>query len=361
MAILPTDAALPEMRRTLKWRLANGEFKTLSDRLYEAISRLVKQLTGGRVAPAYWVSAFVLILGHLILVCALSSLDGLAVLRQNFVLVVFAGGLAQLGLLLYANQYHVLFATLRDHLVDVMLSPADLADLEQWLAAASSTRYVIAVSLLGGLLPGLYLGSSFVAQQGAGGIGTILATGVQGLVYGMVFYYYIIFVILPMRIGQYNLNLYAIKPSSSEPIVRIANFFSRAVLLLGLYSAMLTLLFAYIGVATVTMAAVICNWVPLIGLFTATQNALSKLIANAKWQTLNGLQATIEKLQSADNFGSKESVETVNRLMDYHDRIEATRSSALNLRTALDFINSLLLPLVAFILANLERILAWLR
>ena len=48
----------------------------------------------------------------------------------------------------------------------------------------------------------------------------------------------------------------------------------------------------------------------------------------------------------------------INKLLDYHDRIAATRNSALNLRAGLNFINSLLLPVIALLLANLEKILA---
>src|SRR5262245_2470892 len=95
MAILPNEDALHEIRHKLKRRLTDGEFKTLSDMLYEGISRLVMKLTSGRVAPTYPMSALVLIFIHLLMVCTLSSLDGLAVLREYFVLIVFAGVLAQ--------------------------------------------------------------------------------------------------------------------------------------------------------------------------------------------------------------------------------------------------------------------------
>ena len=44
--------------------------------------------------------------------------------------------------------------------------------------------------------------------------------------------------------------------------------------------------------------------------------------------------------------------------MDFHDRIKATRNSALDLRAGLNFLNSLLLPLLAFLLANLDKIFA---
>jgi hypothetical protein len=50
-------------------------------------------------------------------------------------------------------------------------------------------------------------------------------------------------------------------------------------------------------------------------------------------------------------------MDAIKRLMDYHDRVKGTRDSALDFRTYLSFINSLLLPLLAFILGNLDLVL----
>jgi hypothetical protein len=45
-------------------------------------------------------------------------------------------------------------------------------------------------------------------------------------------------------------------------------------------------------------------------------------------------------------------------LMDYHDRIMGARSLALDVRTGLNLLNSLLLPLLAFLVSNLRNVLA---
>jgi hypothetical protein len=47
--------------------------------------------------------------------------------------------------------------------------------------------------------------------------------------------------------------------------------------------------------------------------------------------------------------------------MDYHDRIKGTHSSAFDLRAMLGLINSLLLPLLALVLANIDKILGLFR
>jgi hypothetical protein len=46
-------------------------------------------------------------------------------------------------------------------------------------------------------------------------------------------------------------------------------------------------------------------------------------------------------------------------ITENHDRIKATRNSALDLRAGLNFLNSLLLPLLAFVLGNFDKILAY--
>ena len=86
-------------------------------------------------------------------------------------------------------------------------------------------------------------------------------------------------------------------------------------------------------------------------------DCLGPIVTTAKWQTLNELQAKISKLRTEANPADKEAIEAINRLMDLHDRVRATRNSTLNLRTGLDFLNQLMLPLLAFLLANIDRLL----
>jgi len=69
---------------------------------------------------------------------------------------------------------------------------------------------------------------------------------------------------------------------------------------------------------------------------------------------LNELQSKIETLYSEEEIPSKDGLDRLEKLMNYHDRIKATPNSALNFRASLNFLNSLLLPVLAFVLANLD-------
>jgi hypothetical protein len=62
-------------------------------------------------------------------------------------------------------------------------------------------------------------------------------------------------------------------------------------------------------------------------------------------------------LEAQVEIPSEKTLVHLTKLMDYHDRIKATRNSALDLRAGLNFLNSLLLPLLAFLLANLGKVL----
>jgi hypothetical protein len=72
---------------------------------------------------------------------------------------------------------------------------------------------------------------------------------------------------------------------------------------------------------------------------------------------LNEVQEKIEKLYGGEEIPDKDALERLSKLMDYHDRIQSTPNSALNFRASLNFLNSLLLPILAFVFANLDKVL----
>jgi hypothetical protein len=50
-------------------------------------------------------------------------------------------------------------------------------------------------------------------------------------------------------------------------------------------------------------------------------------------------------------------METLLWLWDYHDRIKDTRNSSLDIKGIMNLVNTLLIPLLAFLFANREAIL----
>jgi len=83
------------------------------------------------------------------------------------------------------------------------------------------------------------------------------------------------------------------------------------------------------------MLAVVGTWGIITIVFLSNQYALAKIITRAKWKTLNEIQAQIKRLRGQEDIPSEKTLEHLGKLMDYHDRIKATRNSALDLRAGL--------------------------
>jgi hypothetical protein len=166
----------------------------------------------------------------------------------------------------------------------------------------------------------------------------------------------------PLRLNRYEFDLYTLDPSSSELVGRLSRLLSYAFYVTMAYIVQLTFGLSFIGVLTTEtpvpgflVSALV--WVPTVVMFISGQLDLSNLITHAKWKTLNEVQGKIEKLSAAQDVPDKDTLERIAKLMDYHDRIEATPNSALNFRSGLNFLNSLLLPLLAFLIGNLKDVI----
>jgi hypothetical protein len=105
-----------------------------------------------------------------------------------------------------------------------------------------------------------------------------------------------------------------------------------------------------------TLIFIIPRWLPLIALFVVNQIAMSAVITRSKRKSLNDVEAQMETLRPSGDPPEHESMETLLWLWDYHDRIKGTRDSMLNVKGIVNLVNTLLIPLLAFLIANREAI-----
>ena len=99
----------------------------------------------------------------------------------------------------------------------------------------------------------------------------------------------------------------------------------------------------------------------IIGIFLLGQYGLAQIIKRSKWKTLNKIQQKIMAIQNKSSALTKDEKENLNWLLEYHDRIKATRNTAFDWSSGLSFLNSMLLPLIGFMLGNLDTIIAFFR
>ena len=371
---MSTNTALIEKREELKRRLAAGEYKTLVDVVLAGTDSLLRKIFRRSTPLPLWF--LTITLG---IVYALINISGINVLGEwstylNFNEAYFGYRLSNLQTILLnlllsifgittiviINQYiRRIFTLWQIRVLDGIETISSLDEFQYWLGIVCNRRLQFLLSIVGGFLLGLY-GVAFISTElgvfvDYGLIFAIISTCVLGCPF---LYLFLTVVLLAAKLRRYDLKLFAADPSSSELISDLSSELSFFGYFVAAYAAIFTLFTALNStLASVGIFLVLLYWLPIIALFIMNQTSLSSIIRRAKWKTLNEIQVKVEKLQALENFEAKETMEAINRLMDYHDRVKATRDSALDFRTYLSFINSLLLPLIAFILGNLDLVL----
>lgn len=350
------DIALIEKREELKRQLAATEYKTLGRSIADWAGQFNQKLTRNPEALPFWYSITLILL--LVMVLGLITsilLSEFAVHPESDLFGISVVGFVLVAVFMGEAYFGFFFTSYRKNLLDAMESTTDLIDLQRRLAGIFSVKNQLVFGLGYAVLSGLY---SVIFNPTLGfGIGISLRIG--DILIGS--YLYIVFQILRLigRLGRYQFKLYAADPSNSEVIDNLANMLNYGVYIYAIVAAIFTLIIASLQGLTPanTIFVVLTTWGPTVVFFVINQYVLTSIITRAKWRTLNGIQTQIETLQAQENILSAETLGHIDKLMDYHDRIRATRNSALNLRASLNFLNSLLLPVIAFVLANLNQII----
>ncbi len=353
------DAPLLKKQEDLKAQLAAGEFKTFGRIIAEKTGSYIQYLSKNSDPLPYWYGMAVVIL--IIMLLGLLTSIILKETDLSLELVFFEisiGGLTFIFLIALEAYISHIFSTFHTYLIDGIESISDLEDLQHRLSNAFNTKkqmifaigYAVFLSVSATIIYTPIFGFSF-------GIGVVaVALNFLG---GTYFYFAFQGLAILARLSQYRYKLYAADPSSSEVVDRLSDMLTFGVYLVAIYAALLTLIIAWFGgpIEPGIVIAIVIGWGPTIVFFALNQFIMSRIITNGKWKTLNDIQTQVEDLQTQDAVLSEDTLGHIDKLMDYHDRIKATKNSALDLRAGLNFLNSLLLPVFAFIIANLDTVL----
>jgi hypothetical protein len=363
-----TDTALIEKREELKRRLAAGEYKTLIDIFLEWFDRLIRKITRRTKPFPLWLITVILSLVSTLIGFASLYIAGDLTNTRNFlglrpgfdVLWVVSINLLFFADLVLVNQYiGRILVFWNENVLGATESILSLEKFEDWLESVCNRWRHLLVTIIGGIVVGLYFMATGILRNTSIGYSPIIGIIILSIVISATLYQFWMAMLLSAGLRQYDVHLFSADPSSSELISRLSGelgFFIYIVAFSGTIGALLSALAGEL-LQIFGVAQVLGVWLPLIAMFSLNQTSLSSLVRRAKWKTLNEIQAKVEKLQAAENFEAKETIDAINRLLDYHERVNRTRVSALDFRTYLSFINSLLLPLLAFILGNLDLVL----
>jgi len=355
---------LLKKKDAIKQQLAAQEYKSLASVIFKGTGRLVQKITRSpEPMTALWYNGIVIALVTLLIGCIVSLVLGESPTPEMMLLAVWGMGLGVLVMIQSTLATGWLLTTLQNSTVDAIDSMDDLEHLHRWLTSTFQLKKQFVFSLFTGLVVGSSAPLFWAAIKGGfTGFGPLVGVILIWFQAGLGWYFVLPVLAWMYQLRHYRLNLYHADPSNSAAVDHISDMMSEMVYSGAILAAIFTLGLIYFELLTPTVSILFLllgSWGPLIIIFFTTQYALAKIISRAKWKTLSQFQTKIEQLQALENIPSEETLSHLNQLMDYHDRIRATRNSALDFRAGFNFLNSLLLPLLAFLLANVDKIFAF--
>jgi len=350
-----TEGSDVTQAQDLKQQLEQGEFRSLIDVILDGVGRLLQKLTRRAEPAAPWVGALAIALTISSIGLAISLLSG-GISRYGYRTLFLGGGLMFLYFLIPRSVNQRTLKTLHSQLLDAVDTGDGLKRLRGWLTTLASRRWPILSGMLY-LVVSLVYGMLFLED-----IDPPVDVVVVGLpllfISGMMIYYLLLFLVLPGRLGRCHYRLNAWDPASTEVVAHLSGLFNY----IAYMTAFLLAAIAFFAVSLVTfdvsnLILAIPTWFVLIVIFVASQRSLSRIIKRVKRESLIRIEAQMAALRTGGDAPDKETLETFMRIWDYRDRINGTRNSVLDLKRILNFVNTLLIPLLAFLVANRNDIL----
>ncbi|MBL8103775.1 MAG: hypothetical protein JNM02_14675 [Anaerolineales bacterium] len=239
-----------------------------------------------------------------------------------------------------------------------MTSPRDLDDLQKWLSLGWNgsvlKKYLLLWTIC--LFPIGYLSLRLVyGNVHVYSLYVWLITFI--ILSGMTWSFAPLNMLLSIRMSHYEYSLNDFDPAHSMIVRTISKSLNNYTYGYAINAALVQLIFAAVGQFFLFgITAAFIAWIPVIAQFVLNQTGMRRIIVTSKWKALLKIQSRIRQLQNR-NMADKNNIETLMKMMDYHDRIKGTPNTILNIKSFLDLTSQLALPTIGFVLANIDNII----
>jgi len=354
------DSNLHAIREETKGKISVIDFETDLLGFWLGLGKFIRKIFRFQFIPTYWRSAVIFSLFIVVISLLLHLIFNKNNYRQEDIILasIFYILMTPIIVIGLQNYFKNVFNIWRNHIIDLMIQIEDLKDYQHWLGEFLSMRK----RSVNGFWFSLFLTMitiivDFTITPEVLNIGAYFLMFVLYFISGIVAYLIFMFMKLSLRIRNYQFEIFKSEPINSGIVTYLSRLFGNFVVLFGALFAVVTFLATFID-ERVVIFLLLTGWFPIAVIFGINQFTLRRIISRAKSQKLREIQMQIEALESQDEVLSKETLEHIEALMNYHDRVRGTRDSALNVRSILNFLNSLLLPLLAFFLSSIADILS---
>lgn len=357
---------LQAKRREAREEIFRINVNTSLERIFRLLGKLIPRSLSQKNA-IYWLFQIFLLNGLILLPGLLLSipLRDFENIRALWGPTVVTTECIVLGFIVARISQQILFKSISNQIVEKITDVESLARLINWLQESWSIKtiapYVLIPWLAYDILT-LVTGSNVL--DGFIGLSSALMVLAAGFCFGILFHYMVWITLLNFQLRDYQYNLNVLSPANSEVVSNISGISNRQIYLLAIYFAIFTFvtsrgLFGEEITRTIAFPVVIMAWALVTLQFVITRSTTNNIIEKAKWKTLNKLQAQINQLEATGDLSDKDTSEKLLRLNEIYNRITVSPAGAFDLKSVSTFLNQLMLPLLGFLIGNLNDILAF--
>jgi len=365
------DSPVQVRRENLKQRIAKGEFETVLYFISARVGTIIKRIFRRNKQPPFLINITAIVIFTFLIDLLTSALfNEFSPNRNELIQVEVAVAVITIvGLAVFAEYLDHVYRTFKEDLIDNVDSVPDLVNLESWLENIGRVKPQLIFGIAYAFLVGLpvMLIAGFITGHFLG-FGPIIFFVVMSVPAAIVLWYIALFLVLLVRMSTYQFNLHVADPSESVVIKCLSSLVNRLVFLMAILMAAFTLLvgsFRGLLLSSLGVFFLLLSWGPILLLFVFSQFSLRRIITKAKERTLNKIQKIIDgyAIEDKNSSGDKPAshdrladIEYVTILLKFHDRVKSSRNTVLDFQVVVNLINSMLLPFLAFIILNYEKI-----
>lgn len=270
---------------------------------------------------------------------------------------IFLMGIAYVYILCIVIEFQVneFSKSIRDNILDALVKEADRQSLQQSMTTIFSVRRQFWTGLIFSLVAHLafiVVDPTLVKQFG---LGFMIVNVIFHSFHGFCIYFYLGYLEWSLsNLKNYEFRLFELDPSSTEIISKVASLLQSTISLMTLMVASATLIFSTTRVLPFASVAamVFLMWGNTIALYFINRHILKSIISRSKWEKLVRIQAQIRELEGKDNIPSKETLEHINQLKEYHDKIKNSPDSPWDFFRFINTLNTLIWPTLGVIASN---------
>lgn len=344
---------LTALRAELKRKLEDGSYDPFAERIIKWVRRVFPRLPQGDIAPFFVLTAI-----YFLLVSFLFLLDGGKFVRERILVSIPSSILVLLGIFLYARLYRQLYRALSGQVIDALSQPQDIQGLSRWLSIFGNIYLTLIFLIVFGLYLVFYMARSISPTFGEFGISGLIGMTFGNFVMALVLHHVFFLMSFPLILSRYQIDLYELDPISSPSVREMSLVIRNSVYIISIYATVFSLYIFYMLKMPVFPLGYV-YFTPILGIFVFRQIGLSLIIGRARWLALERVSTQIEKLNVERHFDNPAIQNQYKAMQDYYNRVKNVEPGVFDARTGLLLFNSFLLPLIAFVLFQFDRIVAF--